>query len=35
LKISYESNNKLYDEELIVRRLNADELIVHLTTTNQ
>lgn len=35
LKISYESNNKLYEEELIVKRLNADELIVHLPTTNQ
>ena len=35
LKISYESNNKSYDEELIVRQLNANELIVHLKTTNQ
>jgi len=34
LKISYKSNNKSYDEELIVRRLNADELIVHLKIAN-
>jgi len=29
LKISYESNNKLYDEELIIRRLTAEELVLH------